>query len=187
MDEKAKKQPGMLRLALVLVIICVATSLLLGLVYSITENPIAENRMRKTAEAKQAVLPAEEYIAQAYTGTDISIVGMERAINGGAQIGWIVQVTASGFGGAIDMVVGIDTDGLVRGISIINMSETSGLGSNADNDSFKNQFFGLGGQFSVNKDGGSIQALTGATVTSRAVTDAVNSALRAAEEAQPLK
>ena len=187
MDEKVKKEPGTLSLVLVLIIICVATSLLLGLVYSITKEPIAESRARKTAEAKQAVFPAEEYVAEEYTGADEAIVGMERAISGGAQTGWIVQVTASGFAGAIDTVVGIDMDGLVRGISIINMSETSGLGSNADNDSFKNQFIGLGGQFALNKDGGSIQALTGATVTSRAVTQAVNSALAAVAAVQPLE
>lgn len=187
MDEKIKKEPGMFRLVLVLFIICVITSLLLGLVYSITEDPIAENKARKTAEAKQVVLPAEEYIPEEYTGTDKSIVGIERAILGGYQAGWVVQVTASGFGGAIDMVVGIDMDGLVRGIDIVKMSETSGLGANADNDSFKSQFIGLGGKFAVSKDGGSIQALTGATVTSRAVTNAVNSALAAVDEIRPVQ
>lgn len=173
------------RLILVLVIISVVTSLLLGFVYSITEKPIAESKALKTIEAKQSVFPSDEYISEEYTGTDKAVSAIERAMSGGVQTGWVVQVTTSGFGGDIDMVVGIDMDGLVRGISIVKMSETSGLGANANKDSFKDQYIGQGGPFSVSKDGGTIQALTGATVTSRAVTKGVNSALEAARAFGP--
>jgi electron transport complex protein RnfG len=89
----------------------------------------------------------------------------------------------NGFGGAIDMVVGIDNNGAVTGISIIKMSETSGLGTNAAKPSFKDQYIGGTGNFAVNKDGGEIDALTGATITSRAVTRGVNSAVEAVKSA----
>ena len=91
------------------IIICVATSLLLGLVYSITKEPIAESRAQD-GRSQAGCFPAEEYVAEEYTGADEAIVGMERAISGGAQ-----QVDCAGnrfrFRWAIDMAVGIDMDG----------------------------------------------------------------------------
>ena len=94
----------------------------------------------------------------------------------------MVEVTPSGFGGTIDMVVGVDMTGAVTGVSIISMSETSGLGANASKDSFRSQFVGKSGTLAVSKDGGEIDALTGATITSRAVTSGVNTALIVAGE-----
>jgi len=73
----------------------------------------------------------------------------------------------------------VSSDGTVSGVSIIKMSETSGLGANASKESFRAQFVGQSGTLAVSKDGGSIDALTGATITSRAVTSGVNSALEA--------
>ena len=98
--------------------------------------------------------------------------------------GYVVEVTPSGFGGTIDMVVGVGTDGTVTGVSIISMSETSGLGANASKESFRSQFVGKSGVLAVSKDGGEIDALTGATITSRAVTSGVNTALVVASEMQ---
>jgi electron transport complex protein RnfG len=92
---------------------------------------------------------------------------------------YVVLVSPSGFGGEINMAVGIDKDNKVTGVSIISMSETSGLGGNASSPDFLSQYAGGSGKFAVSKDGGEIDALTGATVTSRAVTQGVNSALEA--------
>ena len=75
------------------------------------------------------------------------------------------------------MVVGVDLNGAVTGISIVKMTETSGLGANASNTSFREQYVGKTGTLAVDKDGGEIVALTGATVTSRAVTNGVNAVL----------
>ncbi len=80
------------------------------------------------------------------------------------------------------MVVGIAADGAVSGVSIISMSETSGLGANAAKEGFRSQFAGKSGTLAVNKDGGEIDAITGATITSRAVTRGVNAALAAVAE-----
>ena len=82
------------------------------------------------------------------------------------------------------MVVGVGTDGTVTGVSISSMSETSGLGANASKESFRSQFVGKSGVLAVSKDGGEIDALTGATITSRAVTSGVNTALVVASEMQ---
>ncbi|NLO48438.1 MAG: RnfABCDGE type electron transport complex subunit G [Clostridiales bacterium] len=182
-ETAAKKNSGMSKLVFILFAISVITSLLLGLVNYITEGPIAESKAKKTTEAMFIVMPADEYVTETYTGKDITVQSLSSAMSGGEQTGWVVGVSPSGFGGAIEMVVGVDKNYLVTGISIISMTETSGLGTNANKDEFKNQFIAQGAGLAVNKDGGTIQALTGATVTSRAVTNGVNSAVEAAMEA----
>ena len=74
---------------------------------------------------------------------------------------------------------GIDTEGVITGLSVVDCSnETPGLGANASNESFYGQFAGKSGEVAVTKDGGDIEALTGATVTSRAVADAATEAIK---------
>ena len=74
------------------------------------------------------------------------------------------------------MMAGIDNDGNVTGIAIISHSETSGLGSKSTDPEWQAQFKGLNGVVSVTKDGGQVEAITGSTITSRAVCDGVNAA-----------
>lgn len=173
--ETKKAAPSMGRLILVLFAICAICSLLLGLVNMITVEPIAKSTQAKTDAAMEAVLPADSYEEIDYTGDDSIVTAVYKA----GDAGWVVQVAPSGFGGTISMVVGISSDGTVSGVSIISMSETSGLGANATKDTFRSQFVGKSGTLAVTKDGGEINALTGATITSRAVTKGVNSALEA--------
>ena len=86
------------------------------------------------------------------------------------------------FGGAIDMMAGINSAGEVTGLAIITHAETSGLGSKATDPEWQAQFAGATDIVSVTKDGGTIEAITGSTITSRAVCDGVNAA-RAVVEA----
>lgn len=181
MTETAKKSESMARLVIVLFAVTAIVAFLLGLVDFITRDKIAANVKAKTDAAMSAVLEAESYteldsysdasglVNSIYIATDAS----------GSTIGYVSEVSPSGFGGTINMVVGVDTDGAVTGISIVKMSETSGLGDNASNTSFREQYVGKTGTIAVDKDGGEIAALTGATVTSRAVTDGVNAVLAA--------
>lgn len=173
--ETKKAAPSMGRLILVLFAICAVCSLLLGLVNMITVEPIAKSTQAKTDAAMEAVLAADSYEEVEYTGGDPIVTAVYKA----GDAGWVVQAAPSGFGGTISMVVGVHTDGTVSGVSIIKMSETSGLGANAAKDTFRAQFAGKSGTLAVTKDGGEINALTGATITSRAVTSGVNSALEA--------
>ena len=93
---------------------------------------------------------------------------------------WIVEANVSGSQGMITVAVGVNADLSCNGISIIASSETSGLGSKAGNAEFKDQFVGLtADQAKVTKDGGQINAITGATITSRAVCTAVGAAIDA--------
>lgn len=167
-----------LKLTLTLLVISAVVSGLLGLTNYITEDKIAAIAAEKTAASMQEVLPADEYTAVDYAGPEENVASVHKA----GDAGFVVEVTPSGFGGAIDMVVGVASDGTVTGVSIVSMTETSGLGANAAKESYRSQYVGLSGTLAVNKDGGEIDALTGATITSRAVTDGVNTAIRVATE-----
>lgn len=171
-----KKEPGMARLVLVLFAISAITALLLGLTNMVTMPYIAANTLLKTQAAMAEVLPAEGYDAVQYTGGDLTVTEINKATDGS---GYVVRVAPSGFAGALDMMVGVSTDGTVTGVSIISQAETPGLGANATKADWRAQFTGKSGTLAVSKDGGEIDALTGATITSRAVTSGVNSALAA--------
>ena len=100
-----------------------------------------------------------------------------------SDAGYAVEVAPTGFDGAITMMVGVSRDGKVLDISIISHTETAGLGAVAaadtpDGESFRAQFRGLSGELSVKKDGGTVDQLSGATVTSRGVTRGVSAALK---------
>lgn len=174
--KKASNGAYYLRLTVTLFLITAIVAALLGAVNAITAEKIAVLNEQATAEALQEVLPADSYEELTYTGGDSLVAAVYAASSGG----YVVEVTPSGFGGEIDMVVGVDADGVVTGISIIDMDETSGLGANASREDFRSQFVGATGEVAVTKDGGEIDALTGATVTSRAVCEGVNAAIAAA-------
>ena len=94
----------------------------------------------------------------------------------------VVESEVSGSQGMINVAIGVNADLTCNGISIISSSETSGLGSKANDDFFKDQFPGLSAdQAKVTKDGGSVEAITGATITSKAVCTAVRDAIAAVE------
>ena len=181
--SKAKSSgQSMARLVIVLFVITAVTALLLGLVNYITADTIAANTKKKTDTAMSAVLEADSYTAaDGYSDPSGLVTAVYTALAAdGSELGHVVEVAPMGFGGAISMVVGIDAEGKVSGVSIVKMTETSGLGANAKNTSFREQYVGKSGTLAVSKDGGEIEALTGATITSRAVTNGVNAALAAA-------
>lgn len=165
-----------LRVALTLLIITAITAAALAGVNALTEDRIAAVKEENTRKAIEAVLPGggEEIPFTDSTGTVTKVYASDS--------GYAVEVTPAGFGGTVDMMVGIDREGKVLGVRIISHSETPGLGAsaaaeNAAGEDFRGQFIGLSGTLAVTKDGGGIDALTGATVTSRAVTSGVNAAL----------
>ena len=184
---KQKTFPYVLRLTLVLFLITAVVAGLLGLVDALTRDRIDAIIVEKKNAAMSRVLPAEAYEDVAVPdGADPVVVAASAAKTGGETVGWVFEIKPSGFGGDIDLMVGVKSDGTVGGISIISHSETSGLGavaaqSSTNGTKFRNQFVGLTGPLAVNKDGGTIDALTGATVTSRAITNGVNKALDCAK------
>ena len=169
-----KKEAGPVQLIVTLFAISAICAVLLGLVNSITAGPIKVATQAKTQAAMEAVLPADSYTEVEYTGGDPLVSKVYQA----GDAGYVVQVAPSGFGGVLDIMVGVNTDGTCSGVSIISHSETSGLGANATKEDFRSQFVGKS-NVSVTKDGGEITPLTGATITSRAVCSGVNAAISA--------
>ena len=165
-----------LRLALTLLIITGAVAAALSGVNAITADKIAQIQAEKTEKAIVQVLPvltADPQVTQVNSGIVKTLYTTE--------VGYAVEVTPSGFDGEITMMVGI-ADGKVTGISIISHTETPGLGAvaaaaGAKGEQFRTQFAGLSGTLAVTKDGGTIDSITSATITSRAVTEGVNAAL----------
>ena len=174
-----KKEPGMATLVIVLFAICAVTALLLGLTNEVTKSYIAANNEKTTQEAMAAVLPADSYekVTDQYTGGDATVEDVYSA----GDAGYVVQVSPpTSFSGNLTIMVGVDATGACSGVSIVKTGETSGLGSNASKEDFRAQFVGATGEVNVTKDGGTIDALTGATITSRGVCEAVSSAIAAA-------
>ena len=169
-----KKEPGLAMLVIVLLVISLVTSLLLGVANELTAPAIAANEKPKNDAAMAAVLPADGYTQVEYTGDDATVDAVYQA----GDAGYVVQVSPAGsFSGTLTIMVGVDSSATVTGVEIVKTGETSGLGANASKPAFKDQFKGVTGNAAVTKDGGTIDAITGATITSRAVSNGVNSAL----------
>ena len=176
---KTKSAPAyILRLSATLFLITALVAAALAGVNAVTAPIIEKMNIQKTQEAIEAVLPGGGEPLESFAD-DTGIVQAVYA----SDTGYAILVTPSGFNGEISMMVGI-VDGKVHGISIIRHSETPSLGAeaaatNQNGENFRGQFAGLEGVLSVGTD---IDALTGATITSRAVTEGVNAALACAEK-----
>lgn len=185
-----------LKNTVILTIITLVSGVALGGVYQITKEPIAKAQEEAKQEAYQQVfedadafevlkVDAQEAAdAVASAGVDDGAVIDEavEAIQGDETIGYVITSTdPNGYGGDIQVSVGIQSDGTVSGIAILSISETAGLGMKAAESDFYEQYSGKQtDHFYVSKDGGEgeeIDAISGATITSRAVTGAVNSSL----------
>ena len=165
-----------LRLALTLLAITAVVAVALAGINSITEPIITAANEAKTQEAINAVLPGGGEAIEVPEGA--YLVSAAYA----SETGFAVQVTPGGFDNTITMMVGVDTEGKVLGISVISHTETAGLGAVAAagtpaGEAFRGGFVGKSGSVSVTKDGGEINAITGATITSRAICVGVNAAL----------
>ena len=176
-ENKTSTAGSMVKTVVTLLLFAAVVAGLLGLVNHITAQRISEYKADKIQMAMKSVLPAREYSEIPYEGEDI----VSKVFRAGDE-GWVVIVDPSGFGGLIEMMVGVDKSGAVTGVSIISMSETSGLGANANRESFRSQYIGKSGSVKLRKQGGEIDALTGATVTSTAVTKGVNAALSVVQD-----
>ena len=176
----------------ILTLITLIAGICLGAVYEITKEPIAQAQDAAKKEAWQQVFPDADVndfelvdVDQKAADKAIKDMGVKATIDEVCTVGeegYVVTATdKEGYGGDIKITVGITADGTINGISILSISETAGLGMRATEPAFYEQYQGKQAEkFVVSKDGGDgepIDALSGATITSRAVTGAVNAAL----------
>ncbi|MBO4882918.1 MAG: FMN-binding protein [Lachnospiraceae bacterium] len=199
-----------LKEALILVAITLVSGLLLGLVNMLTEEPIRLQKEQAVIESCNAVFPAEQGFAEVstfeltgYVPTEalsatlakdgISVGNVYKAVGAdGTVSGYAIEVTsAEGYGGDIRLMCGITSDGIIRGVSILEISETAGLGMRAGdvlvpqihNLDVDHIVFTKTGKTSSNE----IDAISGATITTTAFVNCVNAALDVSEELFPME
>lgn len=177
-----------LYLGLRLFIIALVGGLSLGATNAVTKGPIAEQNAAAANAARSYVLP----IADTYERVEVSPEGEYASIKevyagtkDGARVGVTVKLVTKGFGGDMELTVGVAADGSITGIRVGTHSETPGLGAKAQDDAFAAQYVAKLAPLAVVKGAAGdaeISAITGATITSVAVTDAANLAAKFASE-----
>ena len=173
-----------LKLGVTLFAICAVAALVLGVTNNITAPVIEERNIQASNEARKIVLSeADEFKELDGMNSDI-VLEVYEGIKDGQVIGYTIKTSSKGYGGAIELMVGISKDGKITGVEIGNHSETPGLGSKATEPMFKNQYVDkdvlnslLVVKGSANNDN-EISAISGATITSNGVTSGVNAAMK---------
>ena len=186
--------------ALALTLITLVAGVTLGCVYDITKDPIAKQEAQAKAEAYEQVFTdaaafeavemddtltktiRDQLDQEGYKAQSIEEV-MRAEDQSGETLGYaFTVVTSEGYGGDIQFSMGVQNDGTLNGISILSIGETAGLGMNADTPAFKDQFVGKQVEkLQYTKNGATqddeINAISGATVTTNAMTNGVNAGL----------
>ncbi|MDD4370137.1 MAG: RnfABCDGE type electron transport complex subunit G [Anaerostipes sp.] len=180
-----------------LFVITLVAGLVLGFVYNVTKSPIAAQEEKTKQEAFKKVFDnadsfkpvkldtkdASKVLKAANLGDNEFSEIVEAVDTSGKHLGYVISVTnPNGYGGDISLSVGVKADGTVNGYETLSINETAGLGMKAKEDAFKSNFKNKkADKFEVVKDGSGAKddakadAISGATITSRAVTSAVNS------------
>lgn len=153
------------------IVAVVLAALLLLVAYNGLAGLRQENMEKELQDKMQTLLPGStSFVSEAYTGDDANITCVYKGDNG-----YVIGTTTAGYAGPIHMLIGVSNDGYVTGLQVRGMEETYGLGAEALTDwEFLAQFLGTEGEAAVGTD---IDALTGATVTSKAIARSVNSAV----------
>ena len=154
-----------------IVILC-AAALLFGLSFGL-QKVASANAQAEHLKIMQTLLPgSKDFIVEPYKGEDANI----RSIHKAEDFGYVIETVTPGYAGEIRMLIGVSNGGKVTGLVVREMNETSSLGMNALNDvDFLGQFLNVDSKVQINTDG--VDAITGATVTSKAVVRCVNSAV----------
>lgn len=202
-----KKKDTMIKDSLILCAITLIAGLLLGVIYDMTKDPIAQQKALQKEKTYRAVYEtaaqfeeSEELAAKVLScqsdwdanGTEFGKVVVNEALyakdGNGNVVGYIVSATSrEGYGGDVQVAMGIRLDGHIEGVSILDMNETVGLGARAKEPAFLSQYMDKTVErFYVTTSGASaeneIDAMTSSTITSKAVTNAVNAALAFASD-----
>jgi len=168
---------NIIRYGLTLSVICLITASALSIVYATTKPKIDENRDAEIWKSLKAVLPAGEEFREESTGKR----PYYRALAGGKTVGYAFIVRGEGYSSTIETLVGVDPKGKITGVRVVSQQETPGLGARItevkpgeESPWFTRQFKGKRfNQLGLRTEGGEIDAITGATVSSAAVAESV--------------
>lgn len=177
------KKENSLKLGILLLIITAFAGLLLGGAYAITKEPIAQQTIKTNTNAMKELINTADKFDKKDVKLTGNILEVNEAKRNNKTLGYAIKVNSKGYGGNIEIMVGISNEGKIDGIKILSLSETPGLGANSTKPSFYGQYKGkstktpLAVTKSSNAKDNEIQAITGATITSKAVTKGVNEAV----------
>ena len=197
MSTKSKETVQMdpayiIKLTVTLFVTCCVVAAALGGVNAVTEEKIDDINRANTVAAMKAVVadPDNTTFSDKLTLTDemtaaagsVALDSVYEAQVGGAGAGYAIKVVASGSQGKIEMMVGVDGEGAVTGVSIVDNAETAGIGSKVmeNQNGVLDQFIGKSAADGTLAVGTNVDAITGATVSSKGVTAGVNAALAVA-------
>jgi len=174
-------------MVLSLMAVTLGAGLSLGFVYEVTKAPIAEAQRMRQLQAIQEVVPpfSNEPLAEAFkVGADSLLC--YPATSEGKAVGMAVKAFSSeGYSGEVWLMVGFDAEGRIHDIQVLEHRETPGLGTKMADEKFRAQFRGHNPEtlkMQVKKDGGEIDGISGATISSRAFAQAVEQAWKAYQE-----
>jgi electron transport complex protein RnfG len=180
----AKKKFTDLQTFIILTMVCILSAGILAVVYNVTKDPIARAEAKEKEMALKIVLPGDMKSLKkemlSYEGQNVEInVALDQ---NGNPIGYALEsITPNGYGGDIVFLIGLDSEGRINTYKIMSHQETPGLGDNLRSGEFSKQFKGKNLEnfvFKVAKDGGKVQAITAATISSRAACEALENGLK---------
>lgn len=176
----AKKESTLKNMLIALMVITIVSGGVLGFIYGLTKPAIDKVEENKNIKAINEVLQTDVAIAST-EARDIEDLTYNLAYDAnGNFIGAAIKTySMNGFGGKVELMVGMLKNGIINKVSILSQAETPGLGANMVNDKFKGQFNGKDPKqfvLKVKKDGGDVDAITAATISSRAVSEAIKKA-----------
>ena len=178
------KKDSIIKMVVVLTLTCIISGVCLSYTYNKTKDVIADAELHAKLKSVRNVLPAFDGDPEQRT---VIINGEEKTFYIGKKEGHVVGIAASssalGYGGTLHILVGIDPEGTITGVELLQHKETPGLGAKAESprflDQFKRKFLtSVDDTIQVKKDGGDIDSITAATITSRAIAEAATEALR---------
>ncbi len=172
-------QTGTIRPIAVLVTICVAAGALLGVAHDATAPVIKAAEERRAEETYTALVPQAVEFEELDAHTEGCVAALRAIDDANAPIGFVIVAQAKGYGGQVPVAVSFDNDGMVTSMVVMDNEETPGLGSKATEPDYVNQYVGKSGTELGADD---IDFVSGATITSRAVRAAFDTAVQAFEE-----
>lgn len=181
---KLKRNVGeLLRIAFSLLIICTVVSAVVSTVYAFTHEKYLQNLLEQKQNAISSLFDGAQVECEPLPTEGTQVEELYRVLSNGSIVGYCANVKSSGFGGDINMMIAISPDGSMRGVKIVSMSETPGLGSRTGEEEYLSQYANQTFYGSHNHEplvlGEDIDAISGATISSRAVLSGVNTALDA--------
>ena len=168
--------------ALVLFVVTLVAALCLGFVYEVTKEPIARQLEQALNASMSGILPQADTYAEVegFEPTEV-LFNLTRGEANGETVGYIIGASKPGYSGGIYVLVGLDTEGVIQGITLLSHTETPGLGANAALPAFTDQFIGGYGAMRTTRSPEpelhEVSIITASTITTDSIVDAVNAAL----------